>query len=209
MELSSIKKWIKPAIVALPPKKALVVALLLVIIFIFVATPWFNRLIYPLEYEEYIIDSAQVTGVDPYLVVAVIRTETKFDPDKKSRVGAIGLMQLTPITVDEAIKEGNFSPASRDYIHDPAINIRLGSWYLARLTKRFKGNKVAAVAAYNAGPTIVQKWLEKKVWDGTIENADQIPYGETRHYVKRVTYLYEKYRALYKDLDDKVKQNKS
>ena len=68
---------------------------------------------------------------------------------------------------------------------------------------------MAAVAAYNAGPTIVQKWLNNNVWDGTIENADQIPYGETRHYVKRVTYLYEKYRALYKDLGDKVKRQSS
>lgn len=205
MELSNIKKWIKPAIVALPPKKALMIALLLVIIFIFVAIPWFNRLIYPLEYEEFIIDSAQVTGADPYLVVAVIRTETKFDPDRQSRVGARGLMQLMPITVDEAISEGNFSPAFQDYASDPAINIRMGSWYLAALTKKFRGNKVAVIAAYNAGPTRVDKWLKEKVWDGTIQNADQIPYGETRHYVKRVTYLYEKYRSLYQDLDDKVK----
>lgn len=208
MELSNFKKWIKPAIVALPPKRALMIAFLLVVVFIFVAIPWFNRLIYPLEYEEYIVDSAQVTGVDPYLVVAVIRTETKFDPDKQSRVGARGLMQLMPITIDEAISEGNFSPAFRDYVNDPAINIRMGSWYLANLTKRFKGNKVAVIAAYNAGPTRVSKWLNEKVWDGTIENVDQIPYGETRHYVKRVTYLYEKYRALYQDLEEKVNQKK-
>lgn len=207
MEFSNLKKWIKPAIVALPPKRALLIAFLLIVIFIFVAIPWFNRIIYPLAYEEFIIDSAQVTGVDPYLVVAIIRTETKFDPNKQSRVGATGLMQLMPITVHEAIKEGNFSPSFQDYVSDPAINIRMGSWYLARLTKRFDGNKVAVIAAYNAGPTKVKEWLDKGVWDGTIDNVTQIPYGETRHYVKRVTYLYQKYQSLYKDLGEKVKNH--
>lgn len=208
MELSKLKKLIKPAIVALPPKRALLIALLLVILFIFVAMPWFNRLIYPLEYEEFIVDSAQVTGVDPYLVVAIIRTETKFDPDRQSRVGASGLMQLMPITVNEAITKGNFSPAFQDYVSDPAINIRMGSWYLATLTKKFRGNKVAVIAAYNAGPTIVTKWLNEGKWDGTSENADQIPYGETRHYVKRVTYLYQKYQSLYDGLGKQVNQKK-
>lgn len=200
MEFSNLKKWVKPAIVALPSKKALIITGILCLIFIFVAMPLFNRLIYPLEYEEYIVDSARDTGVDPYLVIAIIRTETKFDPNKTSRVGASGLMQLMPMTVEEIIQEGNFSPAFRDYVNEPAVNIRMGSWYLANLTKKFKGNKVAVIAAYNAGPTIVQKWLDNKTWDGTSENADQIPYGETRHYVKRVTYLYQKYRSIYDDL---------
>lgn len=206
MELSKLKKLIKPAIVALPPKRALLIALLLVILFIFVAIPWFNRLIYPLEYEEFIVDSAQATGIDPYLVVAIIRTETKFDPDRQSRVGAIGLMQLMPITVNEAIQKGNFSLAFRDYASDPAINIRMGSWYLAQLMKKFNGNKIAVIAAYNAGPTRVKEWLDKGVWDGTSENANQIPYGETRHYVKRVTYLYQKYQELYQELGQRVKK---
>jgi soluble lytic murein transglycosylase len=195
-----LKRLIKPAIEALPRKRALLIALLGVVLFILVAIPWFNRLIYPLEYEDFIIESAQVTGVDPYLVIAIIRTETKFDPDGKSRVGATGLMQLMPATVTEAVKKGNFSPSFHDDVNDPAVNIRLGSWYLAELTKQFRGNKIAVIAAYNAGPTRVKQWISQGVWDGTVENVEQIPYGETRHYVKRVTYLYERYQALYGDL---------
>ncbi|MBA4496461.1 lytic transglycosylase domain-containing protein [Paenactinomyces guangxiensis] len=200
MELSNIKKWIKPAIVALPPKRTLLIAFVLLLLYLLVASPLFNRLMYPLEYEEYIVNSAEATGADPYLVMAIIRVETKFDPDKQSRVGARGLMQLMPETVDFAIKKGNFSPSFRDYVEDPAINIHMGSWYIAALTKEFKGNKVAVMAAYNAGPGRVHKWLDQGVWDGTRQNVDQIPYGETRHYIQRVTNYYEKYKQLYQHL---------
>lgn len=203
MEISNLKKWIKPAIVALPSKKALWITSILCLLFIFIAMPVFNRLMYPLEYKEYILDSAKSTKVDPYLVIAIIRTETKFNPDDNSRVGAQGLMQLMPPTVEEIIQKGNFSPAFRDYVKDPAINIRMGSWYLADLTKRFKGNKVAVIASYNAGPTIVAKWISQGIWNG--KNADQIPYGETRHYVKRVTYHYQKYQSLYGDIAKSIK----
>jgi len=203
MELSDIKKWIKPAIDALPPKRYLFIALVLLLAFLLVASPLFNRLIYPLEYEEYILDSAEITGADPFLVMAIIRVETKFDPDKQSRVGAQGLMQLMPDTVDYAIKKGNFSPSFRDYVDDPAVNIHMGSWYIATLTKEFKGNKVAVMAAYNAGPTRVQRWLKNGTWDGTRQNVTQIPYGETRHYVQRVSYYYEKYKQVYSHLAKK------
>lgn len=200
MELSNIKKWVRPAIVALPQKRVLLIAFVLLLVFLFVASPLFNRWIYPLEYEEFILDSAEATGADPYLVMAIIRVETKFDPDKTSRVGAQGLMQLMPETVDLAVQRGGFSPAFRDYVNDPAINIRMGSWYLAALNREFKGNKVAVMAAYNAGPGNVHKWLDQGIWDGTRQNVHQIPFGETRHYIQRVTFYYEKYKQIYSDL---------
>ena len=88
----------------------------------------------------------------------------------------------------------------RQYIKVPAVNIQVGSWYLSQLTKKFEGNKVAVIAAYNAGPTRVQKWLDDGTWDGTRQNVHKIPYGETRHYIQRVTFFYEKYKSLYMDL---------
>jgi soluble lytic murein transglycosylase len=155
---------------------------------------------YPLKYEDYIINSAEETGADPYLVMAIIRVETKFDPEGKSRVGASGLMQLMPGTVDTIIKQGHFSPSLRNYINDPVVNIQLGSWYIAYLTNDFKGNKVAVMAAYNAGPNKVHKWINQGIWDGTRQNVSQIPYEETRQYVQRVSFFYEKYKQLYSDL---------
>jgi soluble lytic murein transglycosylase len=132
--------------------------------------------------------------------MAIIRVETKFDPEQQSRVGALGLMQLMPPTVDYAIRKGNFSPALREYIQDPAVNIRVGSWYISQLNKEFNGNKVAVIAAYNAGPTRVEQWIQEGVWDGNRQNVQKIPYGETRHYIQRVTFFYEKYKSLYSDL---------
>jgi soluble lytic murein transglycosylase len=199
METTNLKKWVKPAVDALPPKRTIMIALILLLVFVIVAIPLFNMMIYPLKYEEYIFNSAIETNADPFLVMAIIRVETKFQPKRESHVGAQGLMQIMPDTADFIIKNGNFSPALKDYVYDPAINIQLGSWYIAYLTERYKGNKVAVMAAYNAGHGRVDKWLEQGVWDGTRQNVTQIPenFGETRHYVTRVSYYYEKYKQLY------------
>ena len=203
MELSKWKKWIQPAIMALPPKRTIILSLILFLLALSIIFPLFNRWIYPLEYEEYILKSAKATGADPYLVMAIIRVETKFKADKQSRVGAQGLMQLMPHTVDFAIRYGNFSPAFRYYVKNPAANIQMGSWYIAYLTKRFKGNKVAVMAAYNAGPNKVTEWIQKGIWDGSRAHVQKIPYGETRHYVQRVSFFYEKYRSIYGHLVEK------
>jgi soluble lytic murein transglycosylase len=200
MELSRIKRWIEPVRRALPRKRFIFAGLALIVLSLTVAFPLFNRWIYPLDYEDEIIKSAEQTGTDPYLIMAIIRVETKFDPEKQSHVGAQGLMQLMMPTVDEVIKKANFSPSMRQFIKLPAANIKVGSWYLSDLTKRFKGNKVAVIAAYNAGPSKVSQWLQEGKWDGTRQNVHKIPYGETRHYVQRVTFFYEKYKSLYKDL---------
>lgn len=173
---------------------------MLLLIFLVVATPLFNRWMYPLDYEEQILYSSDATGADPFLVMAVIRVESKFNPEVESHAGAQGLMQLTPNTVDWVVERGRFSPAFKDAVRDPAINIHMGSWYLSGLMREFQGNQVAAIAAYNAGPGNVQRWLREGRWDGTRRNLNQIPYGETRHYVQRVMFFHDKYRALYSHL---------
>jgi soluble lytic murein transglycosylase len=200
VELPNFKKWIKPAIVALPSKRTLLILFTLLLTFAAVGHPLLNRWIYPLAYEDYILDSAEDMDVDPYLIMAIIRVETKFELDQESRVGAQGLMQLMPETVDEIVRKGKFSPTFRDYVHDPAINIRMGSWYIAALMREFKGNKIAVMAAYNAGPGNVHKWMNTNVWDGKKETIHKIPYGETRHYIQRVSWYYDKYRQVYGDL---------
>ncbi|QKG83974.1 lytic transglycosylase domain-containing protein [Kroppenstedtia pulmonis] len=193
----NFRKWIQPAVVALPSRKNMFVAFILFLVFILIAIPLFNKWMYPLKYEEQIIYSADATGADPFLVMAIIRVESKFDPHVESHAGAQGLMQLTPNTVNWVVDRGRFSPAFRDSVHDPAINIHMGSWYISGLMREFKGNKVAAIAAYNAGPGNVKKWMESGRWDGTKRNLRQVPYGETRHYVQRVLFFHEKYRNLY------------
>ena len=111
MESSNLKKWIEPALQALPRKRFIFIGIFFIILSLVVAFPLFNRWIYPLEYESNILKSAEQTGTDPFLIMAIIRVETKFDPEKQSHVGAQGLMQLMIPTVDYAIKKGNFSPS--------------------------------------------------------------------------------------------------
>ncbi|SDZ12563.1 lytic transglycosylase domain-containing protein [Thermoactinomyces sp. DSM 45892] len=200
MELSSFKKWIDPALRAMPPKRMILTGIILIVLIMFIAIPVSNRWMYPLKYEEDILNSAKQYKISPFLVMAVIRVETKFDPSRVSHANAQGLMQITPGTVDTVIKNAPFSPAVRDQIGDPKVNIQLGTWYLAYLIKEFNGNEAVAVAAYNAGPNKVKSWLKDKKWDGTVQNANRIEYSETRKYVQKVMGYYGKYKSVYGSL---------
>ena len=126
----------------------------------------------PRELESTVYIASQRHGVDPDLVWAVMKAESNFNPHARSRKGARGLMQLMPGT-------------ARQYkvldLHDPAENINGGVRYLRVLLDRFDGNVRLAVAAYNAGPTTVERY------------RDIPPYSETRRYVQRVFTYYQLY----------------
>jgi len=155
-------------------------------------------LMYPLKYEDYIRKSSKIYSLDPYLVMAIIRVETCFYPNKVSSAGALGLMQLMPNTISYIIKKGGFSPILEKTIMDPKVNIHIGCFYLAMICKRdFKGNIVAAVASYNAGPSKVKTWISRGFWDGSLKSVESIPYKETRNYVRKVFFYYTKYKELY------------
>jgi soluble lytic murein transglycosylase len=116
----------------------------------------------------------------------IARSESLFMPDIQSSAGAIGLMQLMPATGRETAKEINLRYGGRATLTDSSSNIQLGTAYLSKMFKRFDQNRILATAAYNAGPHRVDKWLpdngdiDTRIW---IEN---IPYRETRNYVRRV-----------------------
>ncbi len=170
---------------------------LLVLLALFFSSGWMSW-VYPISYKEEIRKQSESYGIDPFLVTSIIRVETNFRPSKESRVGALGIMQLMPDTADWAIEQGKLPRATPDRIkHEPETNIRIGTWYLRNLSDQFGDNSLAAVAAYNAGPGNVKKWLESGLWDGTLENVRNIPIGETRHYVQRVVYYYNQYTKVY------------
>ncbi|MCC6932854.1 MAG: transglycosylase SLT domain-containing protein [Deltaproteobacteria bacterium] len=118
-------------------------------------------------------------GLSPALALAVIHTESHFDPTARSAVGALGLMQLLPATArDLGLK-------SEDELFDEQKNISYGVLYLKSLLEQFN-NETLAVAAYNAGPSAVNKWLTRFSLDDNKRFIEMIPFGETRNYVKKV-----------------------
>ncbi|MCF6092972.1 lytic transglycosylase domain-containing protein [Microaerobacter geothermalis] len=178
-------------------KREIVLFILLAIVFIALNTPWVWQNMYPIFYVEEVMEASKLFDVDPYLILAIIQIESNYVETTQSKKGAIGLMQLMPETAKWAIKEGNFPKEVVDKVNEPEVNIFIGTWYVSFLKRKFNGNYAAVVAAYNAGPGNVEKWLSQGIWDGTIEKSEWIPYGETRHYLQRVFYYYGRYQRIY------------
>ena len=147
----------------------------------------------PYLYCELIEKWAAEYQVDPHLVAAVIENESAFDPERLSPEGAVGLMQILPSTAEMSAVSLQMSGFTPDSLWDPAINIQLGTHYLATLLQDFAGDVIAALAAYNAGPGRVHEWQQMDRWQ-TRSGIDRIPLMETRSYVMLVLEDYERYR---------------
>jgi soluble lytic murein transglycosylase len=181
-------------------KKRYVVSLIVLLgLFILFDSTMVLKLMFPVNYKEEIKQSAEHYNVDPFLIMAIIQIESKYNPHRVSKKGAVGLMQVMPETAKWIIEKANFSVMAKEYLDEPELNIALGSWYVNFLTKEFDHNLYAAIAAYNAGPGNVRKWLNEGIWDGKRETIENIPFGETRHYVQKVLYYHEKYQQIYGD----------
>lgn len=181
-------------------KITFICGLLLFLFFILVQSSYVQKLMYPIEYQDEVGISSQAFEVDPYLVMAIIRVESNFQPEVSSHKGAYGLMQLMPDTAKWMVDDGHFEPQFLERLKEPAVNIHMGSWYMSQLLNQFNGNPVAAIAAYNAGPGRVEGWMKEEKWDGQAEHIEQIPFGETRHYVQRVLFYYEKYKDIHPEM---------
>lgn len=159
------------------------------------ASPALWRVAYPTAYLPAIRAQAG-DRVDPFLVAAIIREESQYDPRAVSRVGAVGLMQVMPATAQVMARKLGYPDALRDDLFDLETNIRLGGRYLEQLLQQFSGNVLYAVAAYNAGPSAVSAWVVKYGDKEPDEFVELIPYQETRQYVKRVLRSYREYHRL-------------
>jgi soluble lytic murein transglycosylase len=174
--------------------------LLLFGLFIFLNSSMLWEWMYPIDYEHEVAEAARQFDVDPYLILAIVQNESHFDQDRTSVRGAQGLMQLMPETARWAEQQtGLDENMNSTYIDSPEKNLLLGAWYLSYLLDKYDDDYVPAIGAYNAGQGTVDRWIAEGQWDGSIEQLKQIPYGETRHYVQRVLYFYEKYQDIYAD----------
>lgn len=154
---------------------------------------------YPLSYYEIVMEQSEKNDLDPTLVYGIIRAESSFDTNAVSRADARGLMQMTPQTfewVQTMIPDSENLTA--DDLFDPKVNIQFGCELLSLLLSHYE-NESAAICAYNAGIGNVDSWLENPEYSSDGVTLDEIPFGETREYLKRVTQNREMYRDLYPD----------
>lgn len=153
------------------------------------------RFIYPLDMSEYVEKYSEEYGVDRNLVYAVIKCESGFDDDAISPAGAVGLMQLTEETFNDVRKMvgDDESYTFADHATEPEINIKYGTRYLKFLLEIFEGDRIAAIAAYNAGMGNVTDWMD----GAPALNREDIEFGETADYVERVLAAEKHYTSLY------------
>ena len=153
------------------------------------------KALYPQKYADSVQTYSAQYGVRPTLVYAVIRTESSFDPDATSDVGAKGLMQIMPDTLDWlCYRMGEDVPF--DALSEPDTAIRFGTYFLHLLLEEF-GDEYTALAAYHAGRGRVLQWLDDAAYSPDGQTLETIPYPDTAHYVAKVERAAGMYQNLY------------
>ena len=148
---------------------------------------------FPHSYWQIFQSVAEELQVDPYELLSLARRESGLYPRARSEVGARGLMQLMPVTARSVAKARKEVYGGVSSLYDPSTNIALGATYYVNLLSRFEGNRVKALAAYNAGPSRVVRWTQKEM--AVDQWVDSIPFSETREYVQAVLAYLVIYRA--------------
>lgn len=159
-----------------------------------------HDLFYPMVFQQEVEEASRRNGIDPLLIMSVMREESRFDADARSIAGALGLMQIMPSTAHKFDKHVKIALKNAGQLHDAKTNILIGSYYLKHLIKTFNSIPLA-IAAYNAGEEAVKEWLKRGNYTTVDEFIEDIPYDETRNYVKRVLTTYFEYIRASMDTD--------
>lgn len=159
-----------------------------------------HDLFYPMAFQQEVEDASRRNGIDPLLILSVMREESRFDSNARSIAGALGLMQLMPSTAHRYDKHVKITLKNAGQLYDAKTNILIGSYYLKHLIKTFNSIPLA-IAAYNAGEEAVREWQKKGTYTMVDEFIEDIPYDETRNYVKRVLTTYFEYMRASRDID--------
>ncbi len=152
---------------------------------------------YPTKYSEYVEKYSEENGIDKYLVYAIIKAESNFDPNVKSNADARGLMQLMEETAVERSNAIEGTEIEAYDLYDPETNIKLGTSYFAYLLGLYDDNIVLAIIAYNAGLGNVEQWIKDGVIKADGSDIENIPYKETENYVRKILRDYQMYLKLY------------
>ena len=152
--------------------------------------------IYPQKYCEYVEKYAKEYDLDPLLIYSIIKAESNFKEEAKSNSNAIGLMQVMLSTAQEMGKDLKTEKITEEKLYEPEINIRIGVKYFKSLLEKYN-NYNLAIIAYNAGMGNLDKWIEQGIVDKQGENIENIPFPETKNYVKKILQNYKIYQEIY------------
>jgi soluble lytic murein transglycosylase len=151
-----------------------------------------HEIYYPPAYQDVVAEAALANDIDPLLILSIMREESRFAPEARSVAGALGLMQLMPQTASRLSAHANVTMRHSEDLYDIKTNIYIGSYYLKSLIQTFDSVPLA-IAAYNAGEEAVKNWTAAGKYRSTDEFIEDIPYDETRNYVKKVMTSYFEY----------------
>lgn len=159
---------------------------------------YMDRLTHPQAHHELISQYAEQYAIPEEIVYAVIKTESDFDVRAYSSAGAMGLMQMMPVTFEWLTGEEHLDEnLPSDALYEPDVSIRYGVYYLRYLRNKFGENWTLVLAAYNAGEGNVVRWLNDSEYSDGQGGLSSIPFEETRNYVERVNHAKEIYYKLY------------
>lgn len=181
--------------------KILIVVLLIILIILFGILKIQNfilKKIYKTNYSEYVYKYSEENNIDPLLTFAIIKAESNFNRNIKSKSGAIGLMQLMESTAVEQAEEVNEEIIVTESLYNPEVNIKIGTKYYSKLIKKYNNNMLLALAAYNAGIGNVDNWIEQGTIKEDGSDIENIPFKETNNYVRKIVRDYKIYQNLYK-----------
>lgn len=135
--------------------------------------------------------------IDPFLLYGMMRQESRFRESVVSPAGAVGLMQIMPGTGRKLARDAAWDDYDTTWLYDPVTNIELAVLYVRQLAGLFDGRWYAIAASYNAGEAVVREWVNLRKGLSEEEFIEEIPYQETRNYVKKVYANWKAYRFIY------------
>lgn len=176
--------------------KKLAIIIIIIVAIILCLKVQILPIIYPQKYVEYVEKYAEECDLDPLLIYSIIKAESNFNEKAKSNSNAIGLMQVMLSTAREMGEKLEIEEITEEKLYEPETNIKIGVKYFKSLLEKY-GNYNMAIIAYNAGMGNLDKWIEQGIIDDEGKNVDNIPFKETKNYVKKILQNYTIYKEIY------------
>ena len=164
------------------------------------------RLLYPVEFLSILNEQSEAHNVDPFLIAALVRQESLFNPTARSSAGALGLTQVIPATGQEIANLLRLDDYDHEDLIRPYLSLQFGTTYLRRMIDYFDGNASYGLAAYNGGAGNVDRWTAGNPPRDIDEFVERIGFSETRSYVKLIYQHYRGYQVAYSSVNSRPEE---